>query len=89
MATSNNTCDGDCSLHFHIQASSYPNDGIQQQFHEQPAENQNPRSEGQVPEPVTSHAKDTVNIGEKQGVALAYNLDNHGFRRIIINFTPS
>lgn len=65
------------------------NDESRQHSQARLIEQQGAGSEGQVLNPSDSHEKDSREAQRNQAVALNHDPDEHGFRRIIRNFTPS
>ena len=78
MATSIDACvNEECENHFHAYDPIFTVGGTKQQSQTQLLQQQNSPSEA------------AVNAEKKQEDAQTYDRDDHGFRRIIRNFTPS
>jgi hypothetical protein len=88
--TSTGTCNNNnCSDHYHAQDPIFTNGETRQRPPARPMEQPSTISEGQASDPTLVPEKGTFQSEKEGGSEPEYNPDDHGFRRIIRNFTPS
>ena len=94
MGNSKSACDQEnCQLHFHLerQEPAFTNGLSRQQAQTHKLETQNEiKSEEHVSDATLSNQKESTAKEEtKSDLAPEYDPEDHGYRRIIRNFTPS
>jgi hypothetical protein len=78
-----------CPLHFHAYDAIFVDEGNPQDSEVLLEENRAVSPERQTPESTVNSQKRTIEGGQQGDVNHEYILEEHGFRRIIRNFTPS
>ena len=90
MATSDEICaNGDCEEHYHAHDTIFTAGETQQQSQVQLLPQRTPTSEGHLTESTNDSKSVTENTLREQESVPTYDPADHGFRRIIRNFTLS
>ena len=90
MGTSAETCtNGACEDHYHAHDPVFASGATQQQSQTQLVQQQSTASERQDSDLIIDPVKVNVDSKKEQGGVPAYDPNDHVFRRIIRNFTPS
>jgi hypothetical protein len=78
---------GNCPEHYHAKDPIFTNSEARQR--PRPTEQPSTSSGGQASESTLEPEKDTLTNEKRTDVEVVYDPDDHGFRRIMRNFTPS
>jgi hypothetical protein len=90
MESSTNICNnGSCEDHYHAQDPIFVDGASRQRSEARPVEQPMVSPERLVSNSSVSHEAGTRDVERTQDVVSGRDSDDHGFRRIIRNFTPS
>lgn len=90
MESSTHNCNnGRCLDHYHAQDPIFVDSASRPRSEARPVEQRRTSPERLVSNSSGSHEAGTKDVEKPQDMVSGRNPDDHGFRRIILNFTPS